>query len=35
MAVEPLDGFIQGGGKLVDDEGGSVSLESYIPPKRR
>lgn len=35
MAVELLDGFVQSGGKLVDDDGGSVSLDSYIPPKRK
>lgn len=35
MAVELLNGFVQGGGKLIDDDGGSVFLESYIPVKRK
>ena len=34
MAVDLLDGFVEKGGKLVDEDGGSVSLDSYIPPKR-
>ena len=35
MAIELLDGFVERGGKLIDEDGGSVSLDSYIPPKRR
>ena len=35
MAVELLDGFVERGGKLVDDDGGTVSLDSYIPPGRK
>jgi hypothetical protein len=34
MAVELLDGFVKGGGKLIDEDGGSVSLDSYISPGR-
>jgi hypothetical protein len=35
MALELLEGFVRDGGQLVDDDGGNVSLGSYVPlPKK-